>query len=90
MSDVGGSDVLNAPEMKELLALIENPEIHGVVAREFSALAPETTPVPPCRRGPVPDRCGLDENCFCLRHHTPPAPARGTVEWSGVYYLWES
>lgn len=38
MSDVGGSNVLDAPEMKELLGLIENPEIHGVVAREFSRL----------------------------------------------------
>lgn len=37
-SDVGGSDVLAAPEIQELLRLIQDPEIHGVVAREFSRL----------------------------------------------------
>lgn len=38
ISDVGGSDVLAAPEIQELLRLIQDPEIHGVVAREFSRL----------------------------------------------------
>lgn len=38
MSDVSGAAVLKAPEMQELLKLIENPEIVGVVAREFSRL----------------------------------------------------
>jgi site-specific DNA recombinase len=36
MVDVSGSRVLSAPEMKELFALMESPEIHGVVAKEFS------------------------------------------------------
>jgi site-specific DNA recombinase len=38
MSDVSGAAVLSAPEMQELLALIESPDIHGVVAKEFSRL----------------------------------------------------
>lgn len=38
MSDVSGAAVLLAPEIKELLALIEDTEIHGVIAREFSRL----------------------------------------------------
>ncbi len=37
-ADVGGSDVLLAPEMQTLLAKIKSPDIHGVVAREFSRL----------------------------------------------------
>ena len=36
MSNVSGAAVLKAPEMRELLRAIENPEIHGVVVREFS------------------------------------------------------
>jgi DNA invertase Pin-like site-specific DNA recombinase len=36
MSDVSGTAVLRAPEMQELLRLIESPEIKGVVVREFS------------------------------------------------------
>ena len=38
MSDVSGTAVLRAPEMQELLRLIESPDIHGVVAKEFSRL----------------------------------------------------
>jgi DNA invertase Pin-like site-specific DNA recombinase len=38
MSDVSGASVLLAPEMRELLALMNDREIHGVVAREFSRL----------------------------------------------------
>ncbi len=38
MSDVSGAAVLSAPEMQELLRLIESPDIHGVVAKEFSRL----------------------------------------------------
>lgn len=36
MTDVSGTAVLRSPEMQELLRLIESPEIHGVVVREFS------------------------------------------------------
>jgi DNA invertase Pin-like site-specific DNA recombinase len=38
MVDVSGAAVLCAPEMQQLLKTIQNPEIHGVVAREFSRL----------------------------------------------------
>ncbi|MGA8030616.1 MAG: recombinase family protein [Bryobacteraceae bacterium] len=38
MADVGGADVLRAPEIKEMLTLMEQPEIVGVVAREFTRL----------------------------------------------------
>ena len=38
MSDVSGAAVLLAPEIKELVMLMNDPEIHGVVAREFSRL----------------------------------------------------
>ena len=38
MTDVSGAAVLRSPEMHELLRLIESPEIHGVVAKEFSRL----------------------------------------------------
>src|SRR6185295_9769205 len=38
MSDVSGASVLLAPEIQTLLTLMESPEIHGVVAREFSRL----------------------------------------------------
>lgn len=38
MSDVSGAAVLLAPEIKELVLLMNDPEIHGVVAREFSRL----------------------------------------------------
>ena len=38
ITDVGGSDVLKAPEIQELVRLIQDPEVHGVVAREFSRL----------------------------------------------------
>jgi len=38
LTDVSGTAVLRAPEMQELLRLIESPEIHGVIAREFSRL----------------------------------------------------
>ncbi len=36
--DVSGASVLSSPEMQELLRLIEDKEIHGVVAKEFSRL----------------------------------------------------
>lgn len=36
--DVSGASVLNSPEMQQLLRLMESPEIHGVVAKEFSRL----------------------------------------------------
>src|ERR1043166_4772503 len=38
MSDVSGAAVLRAPEIQELLRLIEAPQIKGVVAKEFSRL----------------------------------------------------
>jgi len=38
MSDVSGAAVLKAPEIQELLTLMEDVEIHGVIAREFSRL----------------------------------------------------
>lgn len=36
--DVSGSQILMSPEMQELLRIIANPDIHGVVAREFSRI----------------------------------------------------
>ena len=36
--DVSGSSILRAPQMQELLRLMEEPEIHGVVTKEFSRL----------------------------------------------------
>jgi DNA invertase Pin-like site-specific DNA recombinase len=36
--DVSGASVLSSPEMHELLRLMEDPEIHGVVTKEFSRL----------------------------------------------------
>lgn len=38
LSDVSGAAVLRAPEIQELLHLIESPDIHGVVTKEFSRL----------------------------------------------------
>src|SRR3954469_15487260 len=38
MADVSGSQVLKAPEMLELLDLIGDAEIHGVITRESSRL----------------------------------------------------
>src|SRR5205807_5176982 len=38
ISDVSGAAVLRAPEIQEMLRLIESPQIHGVVAKEFSRL----------------------------------------------------
>jgi len=38
MADVCGAAVLHAPEMRQLLELIKSPDIHGVVAKEFSRL----------------------------------------------------
>jgi DNA invertase Pin-like site-specific DNA recombinase len=38
ISDVSGASVLLAPEMQHLLALMQSPDIHGVVTREFSRL----------------------------------------------------
>ncbi len=38
IADVSGASVLLAPEMQELMKLMHMPEIHGVVAREFSRL----------------------------------------------------
>ncbi len=36
--DVSGASVLRSPEMQELLRLMESPDIHGVVTKEFSRL----------------------------------------------------
>jgi len=38
ISDVSGSQVLLAPEIQEMLRLMNDPEIHGVIVREFSRL----------------------------------------------------
>lgn len=38
LADVSGSAVLRTPEILELMRLIESPDIHGVVAKEFSRL----------------------------------------------------
>jgi DNA invertase Pin-like site-specific DNA recombinase len=38
ITDVSGTAVLRSPEMQKLLRLIESPDIHGVVAKEFSRL----------------------------------------------------
>jgi DNA invertase Pin-like site-specific DNA recombinase len=38
ISDVSGARVLLAPEMQQLVQAMRSPEIHGVVAREFSRL----------------------------------------------------
>lgn len=38
MAGVSGTAVLLAPEMREMIRLMAAPEIHGVVAREFSRL----------------------------------------------------
>jgi DNA invertase Pin-like site-specific DNA recombinase len=38
LSDVSGASVLRAPEIQELIELIQSPDIDGVVAREFSRL----------------------------------------------------
>ena len=36
--DVSGASVLSSPEMQELLRLMESPDVHGVLAKEFSRL----------------------------------------------------
>lgn len=36
ISDVSGACILRAPAMQQLLTMMQSPEIHGVVAREFS------------------------------------------------------
>jgi DNA invertase Pin-like site-specific DNA recombinase len=38
ISDVSGAAVLHAPEIREMIELMRSPEIHGVVAKEFSRL----------------------------------------------------
>lgn len=38
ISDVSGASVLLAPEIQNLLKLIDDPQIHGVITREFSRL----------------------------------------------------
>lgn len=38
MTDVSGAMILLAPEMQQLITIIHDPEISGVVAREFSRL----------------------------------------------------
>lgn len=38
LSDVSGASVLQAPEIHQLIQLMQSPEIHGVIAREFSRL----------------------------------------------------
>src|SRR4029077_19910055 len=37
-ADVSGAAVIRSPEIEELVRLMESPEIHGVVAKEFSRL----------------------------------------------------
>lgn len=36
--DVSGAAVLSSPQMQQLLSIMESPEIHGVVTKEFSRL----------------------------------------------------
>jgi len=36
--DVSGANVRNSPQMQDLLLAIQSPDIHGIVAREFSRL----------------------------------------------------
>jgi len=36
--DMSGAAVLSSPQMQELLRMMESPEIHGVVTKEFSRL----------------------------------------------------
>ncbi len=36
--DVSGTAVLSSPQMQELLRLMESPDVHGVVTKEFSRL----------------------------------------------------
>jgi hypothetical protein len=38
MAGVSGTAVLLAPEFQEMIRLMADPEIHGVIAREFSRL----------------------------------------------------
>src|ERR1035437_8926601 len=38
LADVSGASVLLAPEIQELIRLMQSPEVDGVVAREFSRL----------------------------------------------------
>lgn len=38
LADVSGAQVLLAPEIQEMLRLMNDPEIHGVIVREFSRL----------------------------------------------------
>ena len=38
ISDVSGASVLLAPEIQQLVSMMQAPEIHGVVTREFSRL----------------------------------------------------
>jgi DNA invertase Pin-like site-specific DNA recombinase len=38
ISDVSGAAILHAPEIREMMELMRSPEIHGVVAKEFSRL----------------------------------------------------
>lgn len=38
ISDVSGAQVLLAPEIQEMIRMMEDPEIHGVIVREFSRL----------------------------------------------------
>jgi DNA invertase Pin-like site-specific DNA recombinase len=38
IADVSGASVLLAPEIQELIRLMQSPSVHGVVAREFSRL----------------------------------------------------
>jgi len=38
ISDVSGAAVLQAPEIREMIEQMRSPEIHGVVAKEFSRL----------------------------------------------------
>jgi len=38
LADVSGAQILLAPEIQEMLRLMSDPEIHGVIVREFSRL----------------------------------------------------
>src|SRR3954470_157406 len=38
LADVSGAVVLTTPEIQQMLELMKSPDIHGVVAREFSRL----------------------------------------------------
>ena len=74
-SDVSGASVLQAPEIQELIRLMQSPEIHGVVTREFSRLMrPENLG----DFAPPPSLCGHQDR-FCTL-----ATGRSTLQISKV------